>query len=479
MARAGLTWLANADMASLPAGVQAESLRGLESIGGIYFAASASVLTAFIGQAGYEADGHGSARTWLKWQCQLTPGAAAVALGWMRRLSAHPAVRRSLAAGQISASFARAICGWTDAMPEPLRADADAILLKAAAAGAELTDLAALAEEIRSRVAGPDKDRDGFDDRWLRLDETFRGSGSLSGELTPQCQAALRAVLDSLGKKAGPEDIRSKAQRDHDALAEACRRLLGSACLPDRAGQPTQIHLSMTLDRILGLHGTDGSRPAAGPWPAAGPGDDCDAAVVPIVTGHVDHDALDRLAAVLANTGLANTGLANTGSAVGNDRAEGPRAAARRERAEQASRRLLLQWAADVLSGPGGLASYLRTGLPDNLAASVSLPLDVGAVTETIPVHLRRAAASRDRHCRFPGCDQPVAACQVHHIMPRAEGGPTRLTNLLNLCSFHHLIAIHRWRWQIVLHPDGTVTAVSPDGNRHLHSHAPPSGTAA
>jgi hypothetical protein len=28
------------------------------------------------------------------------------------------------------------------------------------------------------------------------------------------------------------------------------------------------------------------------------------------------------------------------------------------------------------------------------------------------------------RHCRFPGCDQPVAACQPHHITPRAQGGP-------------------------------------------------------
>ena len=77
-----------------------------------------------------------------------------------------------------------------------------------------------------------------------------------------------------------------------------------------------------------------------------------------------------------------------------------------------------------------------------------------------------------------PGCDQPVAASQVHHIVHRADGGPTRLTNLLLLCSFHHLIAVHRWGWQVRLHPDGTVTAVSPDGTRQLRSHAPP-GTAA
>jgi hypothetical protein len=133
--------------------------------------------------------------------------------------------------------------------------------------------------------------------------------------------------------------------------------------------------------------------------------------------------------------------------------------------------------AADLLSGPGGLASYLRTRLPDDLVASVSLPLDIGAVTDTIPVHLRRAVTVRDRHCRFPGCTQPATTCQPHHIIPRAQGGPASLTNLINLCAFHHLIAVHRWGWGITLNPDGTVTATSPYG-RTLHSHSPPATAA-
>ena len=126
----------------------------------------------------------------------------------------------------------------------------------------------------------------------------------------------------------------------------------------------------------------------------------------------------------------------------------------------------------------GGLASFLRTGLVSGPAASVSLPLDVGAAAETIPVHLRRAVIARDRHCAFPGCAQPPAACQVHHLVPRAEGGGTSLGGLLLLCGFHHLTAVHRWGWAIILHPDGTTTATSPDGTRILHSHGPPTAAA-
>jgi hypothetical protein len=238
MVQAGLAWLASADAASLTCAEQADCLRALERAKSMQLAARASVLLAFAASGGFEYDGQGSAKSWLRSQTRVTVGAAAAAMGWMRRLAAHPAVRDALAAGGISESVARYVCDWTDALPEAHRADADAILLGAAAGGAELDDLAALAEEMRKRTARPDADGgdDGFADRWVRLETTFRGAGRLDGDLTPACATALGAVLESLGKKAGPEDTRTKRQRDHDALEEACRRLIGSRRLPDVIG---------------------------------------------------------------------------------------------------------------------------------------------------------------------------------------------------------------------------------------------------
>jgi hypothetical protein len=196
------------------------------------------------------------------------------------------------------------------------------------------------------------------------------------------------------------------------------------------------------------------------PGPAAGPGADCDATIVPVATGTVDPVVLDRLAAALLRGSSAGPGTAA------------------QSRAARTARQIMIAAAADLLSGPGGLASWLRTGLAPGPAAP-SLVLDTGAATETIPAHLRRVVIVRDRHCRFPGCAQPPAACQPHHIIPRSDGGPTNLANLLLLCSFHHLIAVHRWGWQITLHPDATVTAISPDRTRTLHSHGPPPSQAA
>jgi len=300
MVAAGLGWLAAADVASMPSAVQADCLRGLERAASMHIAARSRVLSAFHAQGGYEDDGQGSARTWLKWQTRITGAAAYGALGWMHRLAGHRAVGDALGAGQISESWARQICDWTDRLPAGVRADADVFLLTAAARGAELRDLGKMAEEIARQCARPDTDGDdGFAGRSLRLDTTFQGAGKLDANLTPPCAAALQAVLDALGKRRGPEDERTKGQRLHDALEDACRRLIGSGCLPGRAGQPAQIVLHMDLDRLRGLPGAPEAEAAWAGQATAGPGDDCDAQIVPVATGRIDPGVLDRLAAAL------------------------------------------------------------------------------------------------------------------------------------------------------------------------------------
>jgi HNH endonuclease len=94
----------------------------------------------------------------------------------------------------------------------------------------------------------------------------------------------------------------------------------------------------------------------------------------------------------------------------------------------------VLAHAIALLSGPTGRVAWLRravTGIP---LSAVSLPLDIPAAIDTIPLHLRRAVRKRDRHCRFPGCDMPAAGCEVHHITPRKDGGRHALWNLTLLC---------------------------------------------
>jgi hypothetical protein len=482
LARAGLAYLAAADARSLPAGTQAGLLRGLAGVEAVHTAARARVLAAFCAGGAYELDGCRSPRSWLAWQTRVTSGAAGGAIGWMRRLGAHPRVAGALAAEEISESWARKICDWTDALPEEHRDRADQILLAAAAGGADLADLAGLAEEILARCARPDADGDdGFTRRGVSLDLHYRGAGKLSGNLTPECAAALTAVMDALGKRVGPEDDRTVAQRRHDALEEACRRLVAAGGLPDVAGQPAQIILHATLEQLLGLRGAAAAkqawlagRAAADGEPgwlsdAAAEGYACDASITPMVTGHVDPAALAAMTAEYLSGQYAAGPFQPAAAGPGAARLPMPPRTARR------LQDTLLRYAADVLSGPTGLAAYLRARLLD-FPVMVSLPLDTGTPTPVIATHLRRAIAARDRRCVFPGCTQRPARCHVHHLVPRSRGGVTSLTNCYLLCAYHHLVMIHRLGWTLTVHGDGTTTATSPDGFRTLHSHGPPGG---
>ena len=81
-----LDHLAAVDAASLPTSAQAEVLLALERAGAKHTATRGRVLAAFAVQAGYEDDGHRSARTWLKWQARITAGCRR----WCGRLGAPP-----------------------------------------------------------------------------------------------------------------------------------------------------------------------------------------------------------------------------------------------------------------------------------------------------------------------------------------------------------------------------------------------------
>jgi len=64
-------------------------------------------------------------------------------------------------------------------------------------------------------------------------------------------------------------------------------------------------------------------------------------------------------------------------------------------------------------------------------------PLSVGRKTRSIPPAIRRALQRRDGGCRFPGCSA-TRFVDAHHVQHWADGGETRLDNLVLLCRRHH-----------------------------------------
>ena len=97
--------------------------------------------------------------------------------------------------------------------------------------------------------------------------------------------------------------------------------------------------------------------------------------------------------------------------------------------------------------------------------------LDVGRRTRTISPALRRALASRDGHCRFPGCRN--RRTDAHHLVHWADGGETVLENLVLLCRRHHR-AVHEEGFRITLDAAGEVAFTRPDGRPFPQAAPPP-----
>jgi hypothetical protein len=481
MVRAGLEYLAAADAAQLPAAVQAECLRELERDAAALTAARAGFLAAFTAGQGHAGDGDYSAVSWLIHRTGITRGAAVGHTAWSKRVAPHPRVLAALAAGQVSESVGRVICLWTDKLPHEHRDAADEQLLAAAAGGLGLADLAGLFAEMYVRARGDLPDQDPgreFADREVKLATTIGGAGVVHGDLTAGCAAAMAAVLDALSAPAGKEDDRTKGQRYHDALQEAMRRLIAANLLPERAGQPVKAWAHISLADLLLLDadsalqeqwtGQVRARWAARRAHAAETGASdgawldgdaaqaiaCDAAMAPIVTGDVNVDALEDLVRLCVELDARRDGA--------------------RDAAWAALEQAVIGKAVDLLSGPGGLASFLRRRQLGVRLGGPSLPLDIG-YSETIPAGIRNAVLLRDRHCQWAGgCTQPAGACEVHHTKHKANGGKTSVKDCVLLCPFHHQVVIHRWGWTLILNPDGTTTAWNKNKTKVLHSHGPP-----
>ena len=63
--------------------------------------------------------------------------------------------------------------------------------------------------------------------------------------------------------------------------------------------------------------------------------------------------------------------------------------------------------------------------------------LNIGRRSRVIPPAMSRALAIRDGGCQFPGCCE-TRYVEGHHIKHWADGGDTKLDNLVTLCRHHH-----------------------------------------
>jgi len=170
----------------------------------------------------------------------------------------YPATAETLSTGEISSDHAAAIAETVEAIPERERAEHATSVETTLLAHARTSDprtIRLLGQRILAHLdpdgPSPDEQRVQQAHRQLRLNRLPDSTGLLDGRLSPSCQAIWEAILTPLAAARpddalGPDD-RTISQRMHDAFEEAGRRLLATGDLPNHAGLPSQLIITMSL----------------------------------------------------------------------------------------------------------------------------------------------------------------------------------------------------------------------------------------
>jgi Domain of unknown function (DUF222) len=171
---------------------------------------------------------------------------------------AFPATAEAFGNGAIGCEHAAAVAETVEAIPTPQRAEhattVETTLLEHARSHDPRT-VRLLGQRILAHLdpdgPSPEEQRQWQTHRRLSLSRLPDSTGLLEGRLSPTCQAIWDAVLTPLAARRpddalGPDD-RTPAQRLHDAFEEAGRRLLATGELPDHAGLPSQLIITLSL----------------------------------------------------------------------------------------------------------------------------------------------------------------------------------------------------------------------------------------
>ena len=349
------------------------------------------------------AHGFRSCAEWLSWRTGIAPGPAREKVRVARALGSLPHISGAMARGEMSYSKVRALTRV--ATPEN---ESELLDVARHATAVHVERLVRAWRRVdRLEEAGAERER--HQGRYLHLYPDEDGCYVLRGRLDPEVGALLEKALEWAGEALYRREA-SGEDDTHDARGKAeegsSRGGGGDLSRPGTTlGQRRADAMGLLAERAMVSGGLEPEDPSVEPGS-------------PRVVGRVD-----RFQVVVHVDAKALADSPTTGRAV----LEGS--------------------GVDV---PAGTSRRLAcdTGVVEMFHSLDGQPLSVGRRRRTVPPAIRRALDYRDRSCRFPGCG--CRYTDAHHIVHWADGGETKLENLVLLCRRHHR-AVHEEGFRVEL----------------------------
>lgn len=341
-------------------------------------------------------DGARTATTWLRDRTGATSGAAH---RWLRQSRALrdflPAAGAALTKGEIGADHVHALV--RDATrTERLRAQlvdpdlGEEFLVDQA----RQLDAGRFATLVKSWAIAADPDA--ADRAWREADAQEEltiaptlGGYHVAGWLNHKSgQVITKALTAHMGRKS-EGDPRTPAQRRADALASLAHQSLDAGKQGSSARVRPHVSVTVSWATLQALARACTSAEAAQAGGVTAPGE-------PLIPAHIDHAFLIGAEPATFDDGTPLS--------------------------------------------PGLLARIAcESQLSRVVFGADSTILDVGREKRIFPAHQARGIIARDRHCQFPGCDEPPEFGEIHHSLHWAKDlGPTSTDHGVLLCWHHH-----------------------------------------
>lgn len=390
-----------------------------------------------VGWAGGGGGGFRSCAHWLNWRTGLALGSAREKVRVARALADLPVISAAMERGELSFSKVRALTRVAT-----VETERDLLAFAQAGTAAHVERLVR-AWKRTERAEDPAAEAARHADRHLSLCTAADGMVIVRGRLDPETGAALARALEaaeqvlfdervsSESPSESPSELKDETSGEEGSTSPGRRDLTAAQRRADAIGRVAEAALEGGLDR-----GTRGDRYQ--------------------VVVHVEAPAR---AGALDEGGETETLGTACGEGESAGKVKGGLAFATIEGvagtpldvSAETSRRI----ACDA-------SRITMTHDPRHQDARIGgRILDVGRRTRAIHPALRRALDHRDRGCRFPGCE--LAFCDAHHVEHWADGGETKLDNLVLLCRRHHR-AVHEGGCSVELDAGGRVRFTDPHG---------------